>query len=353
MTSKEKIVKNKSLQTNGSGKIAKKSNFSSSNLSSLKKNEHLNLFRKMYLIRQFENACGQNYANGNIRGFLHLYSGQEATGVGAISSLKDSDYIVTHYRDHGHALARGLDVNRSMAELFGKKTGLSKGKGGSMHLFDASKKFMGGHAIVGGQLPLAAGLALSQQYENKNAITTCFFGDGSTNQGIYHETLNLASVWNLPILFFLENNKYGMGSSIERVRAGGLDFFPAMDTYEIPSMEVDGMDVIAVKEATKIAREKIIQNKKPFFIESKTFRFVGHSYADGQKYRHQDEVKQWEQKDPILVYPKKLIDMKISTNDEINKIKIEIDEIISDAVRFANESEEPNLDEIYDDILAE
>ena len=240
-----------------------------------------------------------------------------------------------------------------MAELFGKKTGLSKGKGGSMHLFDASKKFMGGHAIVAGQLPLAAGLALSQQYENKNAITTCFFGDGSTNQGIYHETLNLASVWNLPILFFLENNMYGMGSSIERVRAGGLDFFPAMNTYEIPSMEVDGMDVIAVKEATEIAREKIIQNKEPFFIESKTFRFVGHSYADGQKYRQQDEVKQWEQKDPILVYPKKLIDMKISTDDEIKNIKMEVDEVISDAVKFANESEEPNLDEVYDDILAE
>ena len=349
MTSKQKIEKNKSFHDIDS----KKSRKSNPSINSLDINEHLELFRKMYLIRQFENACGQNYANGNIRGFLHLYSGQEATGVGALSSLKDSDYIVTHYRDHGHALARGLDVNRSMAELFGKKTGLSKGKGGSMHLFDASKKFMGGHAIVGGQLPLAAGLSLSQQYENKDGITICFFGDGSTNQGIYHETLNLAAVWNLPILFFLENNKYGMGSSIDRVRAGGLDFFPAMNTYEIPSMEVDGMDVLAVKEATEIAREKILKDKKPFFIESKTFRFVGHSYADGQKYRNQDEVTIWEQKDPIIVYPKKLIELKITTNREINKIKSEVDNIISDAIKFASESEEPSLNEIYHDILAE
>ena len=353
MTSKQKIEKNKSFHDNDSKKSTKTLNSSNSTTRSLGKNEHLELFRKMYLIRQFENACGQNYANGNIRGFLHLYSGQEATGVGSLSSLKDSDYIVTHYRDHGHALARGIDVNRSMAELFGKKTGLSKGKGGSMHLFDASKKFMGGHAIVGGQLPLAAGLALSQQYDKKDGITICFFGDGATNQGIYHETLNLAAVWNLPILFFLENNMYGMGSSIERVRAGGLDFFPAMNTYEIPSMEVDGMDVLAVREATEIAREKILKEKKPFFIESKTFRFVGHSYADGQKYRNQDEVIKWEQKDPIIVYPNKLIDMKITTDDEINNIKTEVDNVINDAVKFANESEEPSLNEIFTDILAE
>ena len=319
----------------------------------MNKEDYLDLYRKMYLIRLFEESCGENYSKGFIRGFLHLYIGQEAVAVGSIDSLEEKDYIVTHYRDHGHAIARGLSTNGLMAELFGKETGVSKGKGGSMHLFDASKKFMGGHAIVGGQLPLAAGLALSQQYDKKDGITICFFGDGSTNQGIYHETLNLAAVWNLPILFFLENNMYGMGSSIERVRAGGLDFFPAMNTYEIPSMEVDGMDVLAVREATEIAREKILKEKKPFFIESKTFRFVGHSYADGQKYRNQDEVIKWEQKDPIIVYPNKLIDMKITTNDEINNIKTEVDNVINDAVKFANESEEPSLNEIFTDILAE
>ena len=170
--------------------------------------DHLALFRQMYLIRQFELACGENYSKGMIRGFLHLYIGQEAAGVGAISALRADDYIVSHYRDHGHALARGVDVNRSMAELFGRATGTSKGKGGSMHIFDAAKRFMGGHAIVAGQLPLAAGLALAQQYEGTDGLTICFFGDGATNQGLYHETMNLAAIWKLPVLFFLENNMY-------------------------------------------------------------------------------------------------------------------------------------------------
>ena len=203
----------------------------------------------MFLIREFELACGENYGKGFIRGFLHLYIGQEATGVGAISALGDNDYIVSAYRDHGHALARGVDVNRAMAELFGRATGLSKGKGGSMHLFDAAKGFMGGHAIVGAQLPLAAGLALAQQYQKTDGITMCFFGDGSTNQGVYHETLNLAAVWKLPILFLLENNGYGMGSAIERVRAGGSDFYPGLATYGIPAVEVDGMDVLADRKS--------------------------------------------------------------------------------------------------------
>ena len=186
--------------------------------------ELLKLYKMMIKIRRFEEKVGQLYSMGLIGGFCHLYIGQEATAVGSISCLNDEDYIITHYRDHGHALARGLDVNRSMSELFGKKTGLSKGKGGSMHLFDSSKKFMGGHAIVGGQFPVATGLALACQYKKTGGLVVCFFGDGSTNQGTYHETLNLASVWNLPILFILENNKYGMGSAIERVRAGGDDF---------------------------------------------------------------------------------------------------------------------------------
>ena len=264
--------------------------------------DNLELYRQMYLIRQFELACGENYSKGLIRGFLHLYIGQEASGVGALSTLRDDDYIVSHYRDHGHALARGLDVNRSMAELFGKATGTSKGKGGSMHLFDAAKGLMGGHAIVAGQLPLAAGLALAQQYNDTDAITICFFGDGSTNQGLYHETMNLAAIWKLPVLFFLENNMYGMGSSIERVRAGGIDFYPGMATYGIPAAEVDGMDVLAVKEATELAVARIRNGDGPQFIEAKTFRFVGHSLADGQKYRGQEEVKEWEERDLSLIH---------------------------------------------------
>jgi len=314
--------------------------------------DHLELFRQMFLIRQFEIACGENYSKGLIRGFLHLYIGQEATGVGAISTLREDDYVVSHYRDHGHALARGLDVNRSMAELFGRATGTSKGKGGSMHLFDAAKGFMGGHAIVAGQLPLAAGLALAQQYNKTDALTICFFGDGSTNQGIYHETMNLAAVWKLPVLFFLENNMYGMGSSIERVRAGGIDFYPGMATYGIPAAEVDGMDVLAVKEATEIAVERIRDGEGPQFIEAKTFRFAGHSLADGQKYRGQEEVKEWEERDPVATFPAQLIKRGLVTSDQIDEIKAEVNEAVAKAVEFAEQSPDPDLSEIYNDVLA-
>jgi pyruvate dehydrogenase E1 component alpha subunit len=316
------------------------------------KTDQLELFRQMYLIRQFELACGENYSKGLIRGFLHLYIGQEATGVGAISTLREDDYVVSHYRDHGHALARGMDVNRAMAELFGRATGTSKGKGGSMHLFDVAKRFMGGHAIVAGQLPLAAGLALAQQYQKTDGLTMCFFGDGSTNQGIYHETMNLAAIWKLPILFFLENNMYGMGSSIERVRAGGIDFYPGMATYEIPAVEVDGMDVLAVKEATEAAVASIRKGGGPQFIEAKTFRFVGHSLADGQKYRGQEEVKEWEERDPVITFPKKLVEMGLVTQDQIDETKSAVDESVAKAVEFANDSPEPDLSEINTDVFA-
>ncbi len=312
--------------------------------------DHLDLFKMMYLIRQFEIACGENYSKGLIRGFLHLYIGQEATGVGAVSSLREDDYIVSHYRDHGHALARGMDVNRVMAELFGRATGTSKGKGGSMHLFDVAKRFMGGHAIVAGQLPLAAGLALAQQYQKTDALTMCFFGDGSTNQGVYHETLNLAAIWKLPLLFFLENNMYGMGSSIERVRAGGIDFYPGIATYGIPALEVDGMDVLAVKEATDVAVGKIRKGEGPQFIEAKTFRFVGHSLADGQKYRGQEEVKEWEGRDPILTFPAKLVEMGLVSDKQIARIKAEVDDTVAKSVEFAEQSPEPDLSQIYNDV---
>jgi pyruvate dehydrogenase E1 component alpha subunit len=344
--------------TKPSSKKAKSSKNGKSNSLSLDESgvggvtDYLKLYRQMYLIREFELACGENYSKGLIRGFLHLYIGQEATGVGAISTLRDDDYIVSHYRDHGHALARGLDVNRSMAELFGKATGTSKGKGGSMHLFDSAKGFMGGHAIVAGQLPLATGLALAQQYNDTDALTICFFGDGSTNQGLYHETLNLAAVWKLPILFFLENNMYGMGSSIERVRAGGIDFYPGMATYGIPAAQVDGMDVLAVKEATELAVARIRNGDGPQFVEAKTFRFVGHSLADGQKYRGQEEVKEWEERDPVITFPAKLIAMGLAAADQIDEIKADVDDAVATAVKFAEDSPEPELSEIHNDVLA-
>lgn len=305
----------------------------------------------MYLIRQFEEVCGEMYTRGLIRGFLHLYIGEEAIAVGAISQLQPHDYIVTHYRDHGHALARGVDPNRAMAELFGRFDGLSKGKGGSMHLFDAEKGLMGGHAIVGGQFPLAAGLALSHKYRKTDGICMVFFGDGSTNQGTYHEVMNLAAVWKLPMLFLLENNLYGMGSRFDRVRGGGEDFYPAASMYGIEhTAAVDGMDVLAVQEATKLAIEGIRAGRGPAFIEAKTFRFQGHSMADPVKYRDSDETAAWEARDPIVTFPRDLLAQDVVDEAELEKIRADVDAQVAEAVKFAENSPFPPDEELYTDI---
>ena len=319
----------------------------------LRREDLLALYRKMLLIRRFEESCGQQYGLGRIRGFLHLYIGQEATGVGSMAGLRDGDYVVTHYRDHGHALARGLDTNRMMAEMFGKRTGLSKGKGGSMHIFDAGRRFMGGHAIVGAQLPLAAGVALAQQYQETGCGTVVYFGDGAVNQGTFHETLNLASVWRLPILFLMENNLYGMGSAVGRVRTRGADFTDAMAAYDIDGFMVDGMDVLAVKSATEHAMARVRDSGTPVFLEAKTFRFVGHSYADpGDQYRERSEVDEWRQKDPLITFPELLVAKGAASQEEIDAMGKDVLSEIDAAVEYALSSPEPNLDEVYDDVYA-
>lgn len=307
----------------------------------------------MYLIRQFEEVSGEMYTRGLIRGFLHLYIGQEAIAAGSISQLQPHDYIVTHYRDHGHALARGVDPNRAMAELFGRVDGLSKGKGGSMHLFDAEKGFMGGHAIVGGQFPLAAGLALSHKYRKTDGICLVFFGDGSTNQGTYHEVMNLASVWKLPMLFLLENNLYGMGSRFDRVRGGGEDFYPGAAMYGIEhTAVVDGMDVLAVREATRVAIEGIRAGKGPAFIEAKTFRFQGHSMADPVKYRDSAETASWEARDPIVTFPRDLMAQGLVDEAELEQIRADVEAQVAETVRFAENSPFPPDEELHTDIYA-
>ena len=318
----------------------------------LSKKELLKLQEKMILIREFEEACGENYAKGFIRGFLHLYIGEEAIAVGAISSLEKEDYVVTHYRDHGHALARGLSTESVMAELFGKSTGVSKGKGGSMHLFDVEKKFMGGHAIVGAQLPLALGIALACKYKKENNVVLVFFGDGAVSQGTFHETLNLASLWELPVLFFLENNLYGMGSHVENTRAEGRDIYSSADAYGIQAEIVDGMNVLEVLDITKKSLESIRNNSKPILIEAKTFRFSGHSMADPAKYRSKDELNYWLKKDPIKSFEKYLIGENICTKDELKKIKEKAINEIEKAVDFSIKSPEPSLEELKKDIYA-
>ena len=316
----------------------------------MNKEDYLNLYRKMYLIRLFEESCGENYSKGFIRGFLHLYIGQEAVAVGSIDSLEDKDFIVTHYRDHGHAIARGLSTDGLMAELFGKETGVSKGKGGSMHLFDSDKNFMGGHAIVGAQMPLAAGFALASQYRKDDAVTMVYFGDGATNQGTFHETMNLASVWKLPMIFFLENNFYGMGTSVERIRSNGKSFSNLAEGYGIPSTVVDGMDVIAVKETTKEVVDKVRKGNGPALIEATTFRFQGHSMADPAKYRESSEVDEWRKKDPLESFPEYIISNNIASKDEIDDVKKSVEDEMDAAVKFATESNEPDLESLSKDV---
>ena len=316
------------------------------------KTELLNLYQQMYLIREFEERAGEMYTRGLIRGFLHLYSGQEAVAVGAISNLEDRDYVVTHYRDHGHALARGMDPKTAMAELFGKATGSSKGKGGSMHLFQASRNFFGGHAIVGGHLPLAAGLALAAQYKKTGGVALCFLGDGSVNEGEFHETMNLAAVWKLPMIFFLENNLYGMGTAVGRVHARGGDFDMAGAPYGLDCTVVDGMDVLAVREVTKVALEKARSGAGPAYIEAKTFRFHGHSVADPVKYRTREEEQEWRTKDPISHLGDQLLQLDLTTEQELLEIRESQDEVIREAVKFAQESPEPTDEDLFTDVYA-
>jgi pyruvate dehydrogenase E1 component alpha subunit len=250
------------------------------------------LLQKMMDIRRFEEKAAEMYARGKIRGFLHLYIGQEAVATGAIDALRPDDYLVTHYRDHGHALARGLNPGRVMAELFGKSTGVTGGRGGSMHLFDVSKSFMGGYAIVAGHMPLACGLALAEQYKSADRIVVNFMGDGAVNEGEFHEALNLASVWKLPVLFICENNLYGMGTAMRRVSAL-VEVYKRAEAYGIDAEQVDGMDVLAVHEAVSRLAAGVRAGNGPAFLEAICFRYRGHSISDADLYRPKQEVARW------------------------------------------------------------
>ena len=316
----------------------------------LDKDDAVDLYTQMLLIRRFEEQSGRLYMQGKISGFLHLYIGEEAIAVGSISVLRDDDYIITHYRDHGHALARGLDPKRVMAELMGRATGCSGGKGGSMHLFDVHKKFMGGHAIVGGQLPLAVGLALAAKYRQDDSAVLCFFGDGAVNEGEFHESLNLASLWQLPLIFFLENNLYGMGTHVDRTRAGGRDIYMAADAYKIPAAQIDGMDVLAVREQTSSAMKRVRSGGGPVFIEAMAYRFKGHSIADAQAYRDQSEVQEWEARDPIEKFKKLILGEGQVSEGELEQIDATVEGVIEESVTFANDSPEPAPEALYENV---
>lgn len=312
----------------------------------------IDMYRNMVLIRKFEERSAGFYREGKIGGFLHLYIGEEAVGVGAIAALAPQDYIVTHYRDHGHALARGLDSKALMAELLGRTTGVSGGKGGSMHLVDVAKGFWGGYGIVGGHIALATGLALASQYLDENRVTLCIFGDGSTNIGYFHEALNLASLWKLPILFLCENNLYGMGTAVERASA-----VPSMAekacAYNIPAVRIDGMDTLKVFDATQRALEHVRSGQGPYFIEAMCYRFPGHSMGDPERYRVKDEVERYKERDPILMFGKELESDGIVDEADLERIDKEVSQQIDDVAAFADESPVPAPESMFDYVYAQ
>jgi len=311
--------------------------------------ELIGFYEQMVLCREFEESCAEQYAKGHITGFLHLYSGQEAVAVGTTAGLRKDDYILSAYRDHAQAIVRGADPNRVMAELFGKATGMCKGKGGSMHLFDPKISFMGGYAIVGGQFPIAVGLAFAAKLKGEDRIATCFFGDGAVNQGTFHESLNWAGVWELPVLFICENNFYGIGTVVQRASA-----LPALHKrtcgYDIPSEKVDGMDVIAVYEAVQRAAAWVRERQRPYFIEAVTYRFRGHSMADPATYRSPAEQEVWKSRDPIPGFAKRLIDEGISDQAKLLEITERCQARVEEAVRFAEESPWPEDSAVWEDI---
>jgi pyruvate dehydrogenase E1 component alpha subunit len=309
-------------------------------------------YGQMVLIRQFENACARLYMQGTIRGFLHLYTGQEAVAVGAISALRPDDHVIGHYRDHGHALARGMDPRAVMAELCGKATGSSGGRGGSMHLFDADLKFMGGYAIVAGQLPVATGLALASKYRGEDSAVLCFFGDGAVNEGEFHEALNLASLWKLPVMFFLENNLYGMGTHVDQTHAGGRDIYTSAEYYKIPAVQIDGMDLMGVHESTLEALKQVRSGNGPVFLEAMTYRFRGHSMSDPLAYRDASELNEWRAGDPIERFKSFALAETLISEEEIAEIDRITAETVEDAVTFARESPDPEVGTLNDHVYA-
>lgn len=320
--------------------------------STIADDELVRLYHMMFLIRRFEEKAAEMYARGKITGFSHLYIGEEAVAVGAISSLHERDYVVSTYRDHGHCLAKGADPNVVMAELFGRSTGINKGKGGSMHLFDNKLRFLGGYAIVAGGLPIAVGVGMALHYKDEDSVVTTFFGDGATNAGAFHESLNTASAWKLPIIFICENNFFAIGTSLERV-SPSKELYKRVKAYNIPSERVDGMDVLAVREATERAIEKAREGEGPSFIEALTYRFRGHSMSDPDDYRTKREEKIWKERDPIIKLAKQLRDKAIISPDELKELQDKVNAKVDESIKFADESSWPELEELMKDIYVE
>jgi len=321
------------------------------NTSGLKVDQLIELYRQMLLIRRFEEKSAEVYVAGKIGGFCHLYIGQEAVGVGTISAIRKDDYVLASYREHGLALAKGMSARSIMAELYGKATGCSKGKGGSMHMFDKSLGFLGGHAIVGGQIPLATGTAFATKYQGTDQVTLCYFGEAAVNQGAFHESLNMAQLWKLPCIYICENNQYGMGTSLARAMSL-QNIAQKACAYNMASEFVDGMDVLAVREATLRAVERARKEYLPTLLEIRTYRFMGHSMSDPGNYRTRAEIEKYQERDPIKLFSASLLEEKIVDQKMLDEIDRKIHEEVEDSLRFAEESPLPDPKELYTDVYA-
>jgi pyruvate dehydrogenase E1 component alpha subunit len=310
------------------------------------------LLARMALIRRFEEEAGRQYQRARAGGFLHLAIGEEATIVGTTSVMREEDFLIGTYRTHGHAIARGTEPKRVMAELFGRVDGTSGGRGGSMHIFDAEKRFMGGYGIVGGNLPIAAGLALASQYKGEDAVTVCMFGDGASNTGNFGETMNLAALWKLPVLFMVENNLYGMGTSVER-HSAQTDLSKKAEGYGISGRRVDGMDVVEVREGVEEGLRLAREEQRPTLLEAFTYRFRGHSAADPEVYREREEVDEWREKDPLESFAKRCVEAGVLGEREVQQARDAAEEEVKAAVAFAEDSPEPALDTMYENLYTQ
>lgn len=324
---------------------------SNATLTGLTRTQLLEMHYKMVLLRRFEEKSAEEYTRGKIGGFMHLYIGQEAVGVGSIAALRPDDKILSSYREHGHAIAKGMDPRVVMAELFGKITGCSKGKGGSMHMWSNELGLYGGNAIVAAQLPIAAGVALAMQYQGLDSIVACYFGDGAVDEGAFHEALNLASIWKLPVVYICENNQYSMGMAVEK--AWAVDsLLPRAAAYNIPGHQVDGMDIVAVYEAMTSAVEHTRSGQGPMLLEVKTYRFRAHSMTDPAYYRTREEEQHWRTtRDPITIFEQKLLELGVATQSEFDANDVRATQVSEDAADFAENSPDPSPEELYTDVM--
>ena len=316
------------------------------------KERYMYWYESMLLQRKFEEKAGQLYGQQKIRGFCHLYIGQEACSSGSVSALTKDDKWITAYRDHGFPLALGTEPKAIMAELYGKATGTTKGKGGSMHIFDKEHNFIGGHGIVGAQIPLGAGIAFAEKYNKSSNLCMCFFGDGAVRQGALHEAFNMAMTWKLPVIFVVENNGYAMGTSVNRT-SNVTDLYTIGEGYDMPSEPVDGMDVEAVHDAVSRAAERARRGDGPTFLEFKTYRYRGHSMSDPQKYRTKEEVEEYKKRDPIEMTKDRILTNGIATEEDLAAIDAKIKQIVEESVKFAEESPWPDPSEIFTDMYVE